>query len=63
VKGSYSAYKVGQYTKFAGTEGERVGNLHFCGEHTSFEAQGYLEGAAETGLRAAREVLMDLGVG
>ena len=42
--GSYSAYKVGQYTKFAGAEAERFGNLHFCGEHTSLDAQGYMEG-------------------
>lgn len=55
--GSYSFWKVGQYTRFAGVEGEREGNCHFAGEHTSIDAQGYLEGAVESGERAAREVL------
>jgi monoamine oxidase len=61
TRGSYSFWKVGQYTKFAGIEGEQEGNVHFCGEHTSIDAQGYLEGAVETGERAAAEVLSDLG--
>src|SRR5262249_26891020 len=30
--GSYSYYKVGQLTLFAGAEGERSGNCHFAGE-------------------------------
>jgi monoamine oxidase len=30
--------------------------VHFCGEHTSTEAQGYLEGAVESGERVAREI-------
>lgn len=53
---SYSFWKVGQYTAFAGVEGEPEGNAWFCGEHTSQDAQGYLEGAVETGERAASEV-------
>ncbi len=59
--GSYSAYKVGQFTSIAGAEIERVGNLHFCGEHTSLDAQGFMEGAALTGAMAAAEVADDLG--
>ena len=34
----------GQYTSFAGYEGVREGNVHFAGEHTSYEFQGYMEG-------------------
>jgi monoamine oxidase len=45
-----------------GVEGERVGNLFFAGEHTSLEAQGYMEGGCETGQRAAAEILQDLGL-
>jgi monoamine oxidase len=60
--GSYSAYKVGQFTTIAGAEIERVGNLHFCGEHTSLDAQGFMEGAALTGAMAADEVAGDLGL-
>jgi monoamine oxidase len=60
--GSYSYYRPGQYTRFAGAEGEAVDGCHFAGEHTSIAAQGYLEGAVESGERAAREVLAGLGV-
>ena len=62
TRGSYSAYRVGQYTTIAGAEIERVGNVHFCGEHTSLDAQGFMEGAALTGAMAADEVAEDLGV-
>jgi monoamine oxidase len=63
TKGSYSYWKVGQYTKFAGVEREREGraqNCHFAGEHTSVDFQGYLNGAVETGQRAANEVIAAL---
>jgi monoamine oxidase len=59
--GSYSYFRVGQYQRFAGAEGEAVGSCHFAGEHTSIDAQGYLEGAVESGERAAREVLAAVG--
>ena len=55
--GSYACYLPGQ-AAWSGTEGEPVGNLHFCGEHTSENFQGYMEGAAESGERAATEVLV-----
>jgi monoamine oxidase len=60
TKGSYSYWKVGQYTKFSGMEKVRQGNCHFAGEHTSQDSQGYLNGAVETGERAADEILGDL---
>ncbi|MCA2967502.1 MAG: FAD-dependent oxidoreductase [Acidobacteriaceae bacterium] len=56
TRGSYSYWKPGQYQSFAGVEGESEGACHFCGEHTSLDFQGYLNGAVETGERAAREV-------
>ncbi len=57
--GSYSFWKVGQYQAFAGVERERSGRCHFAGEHTSVDFQGYLNGAVETGQRAASEILAD----
>jgi monoamine oxidase len=60
IRGSCSFWKVGRYTKLAGVERERQGNCHFAGEHTSIDFQGYLNGAVETGERAADEVLGDL---
>jgi monoamine oxidase len=41
-------------------EGEPVGNLYFAGEHCSADFQGYMEGAAETGVNAAMMVLKAL---
>jgi monoamine oxidase len=60
TKGSYSYWKVGQYTKFAGAERQPEGNCHFAGEHTSIDFQGYLNGAVESGERAAGEILAAL---
>jgi monoamine oxidase len=53
---SYSFYKVGQYTTFGGYEGARQGGVLFCGEHTSIDFQGFMEGAASEGRRAGRQV-------
>jgi len=55
--GSYSCWKVGQYTGFAGYEGVPQGNIHFAGEQTSLNFQGYMEGGAREGIRAANEVI------
>jgi len=49
---------------FAGYEGvaepyneEQTGNCHFAGEHTSFMFQGYMNGAVESGIRVANEIM------
>jgi monoamine oxidase len=60
TKGSYSYWKVGQYTKFAGAEREQQDGCHFAGEHTSIDFQGYLNGAVESGERVAGEILSTL---
>jgi monoamine oxidase len=60
IQGSYACYKPGQYTTIAGLEGQRAGNMLFAGEHTSRSARGYMEGAVESGERAARTILADL---
>jgi monoamine oxidase len=57
TKGSYSYWKVGQYTRFAGAERQQEGACHFAGEHTSIDFQGYLNGGVESGERAAGEIL------
>jgi monoamine oxidase len=57
---SYSYWRVGQYHTIGGYEGVRQGNVHFAGEHTSVDFQGWMEGGAITGVRAAGEVLADL---
>ena len=60
--GAYSYWRVGQYTRFAGSEYLRSNNCHFCGEHTSIDSQGYLNGAVATGQSVAADVLADLKV-
>jgi monoamine oxidase len=55
--GSYSYYRVGQYQEFGGAESDIEGAVHFCGEHTTQDFQGYLNGAVFTGERVAGEVL------
>jgi monoamine oxidase len=59
--GSYTCYKPGQYSTLADSVATPVGNLFFAGEHTSAEFNGYMEGAAESGERAAKEVLAKIG--
>lgn len=61
AKGSYACYRPGQWA-FFGTERTPVDNLHFAGEHTSEDYQGYMEGGAESGARAAMEVAEALGL-
>ncbi|HLY07035.1 MAG TPA: NAD(P)/FAD-dependent oxidoreductase [Rhizomicrobium sp.] len=56
LRGAWSQYNIGQYTGFGGVEKRREGNIHFAGEQTSPEFQGYIEGAVRSGLRAAREI-------
>jgi monoamine oxidase len=54
---SYSYWKPGQYTGFSGYEGVRQGNIHFAGEQCSINFQGFMEGGAQEGQRAANEIL------
>ncbi len=61
LRGSYACWRVGQYTHFAGYEGTRQGPIHFAGEHCSLEFQGFMEGAAREGARAAQEIVQDVG--
>jgi monoamine oxidase len=51
---SYSYWKVGQYTQFSGYEAAPQGGVYFCGEHTSTDFQGFMEGGASTGKDTAK---------
>jgi monoamine oxidase len=61
TRGAYSYYQVGQYTTLCGEERIPQQNVHFCGEQTSIKWQGYIDGAVESGERAAREILHNRG--
>lgn len=58
-QGSYAVLNPGQYSQFWGTGpiAECNGQLLFAGEHTSMDFQGFMNGAYESGLRAARQIL------
>jgi monoamine oxidase len=62
TQGSYTCNHPGYFTTIAGNEGKPVGNLYFAGEHTNsfYDWQGFMEGAALSGLDAAAQLLADL---
>ncbi|GMU40758.1 MAG: hypothetical protein AMXMBFR23_16240 [Chloroflexota bacterium] len=53
---AYSYYRPGQYSAFGGYEAVPQGRIHFAGEHTTQDFQGYMEGGAITGVAAGTEV-------
>ncbi|QSQ18903.1 FAD-dependent oxidoreductase [Pyxidicoccus parkwayensis] len=59
TRGSYTAYRPGQFTSICGNEGKPVGNLYFAGEHANsfYEWQGFMEGAALSGKDTAAAIL------
>ncbi len=57
--GIYSSWKPGQVTRYASTIAAPHGNIFFAGEHTAMLNRG-MEGAMESGERAATEALARL---
>jgi monoamine oxidase len=57
--GDWVIWQPGQVRDFAQAVGQPHGNIHFCGEHTAMSNRG-MEGAMESGERAAQEVLAKL---
>ncbi|WP_028815600.1 flavin monoamine oxidase family protein [Streptomyces flavidovirens] len=55
--GAYSYWPVGYLHRYAGYEGTPQGNIHIGGEHCSYDFQGFMEGGATEGERAARQVI------
>lgn len=53
--GAYSAWAPGQVSDFWTAVRKSYGRVHLAGEHTA-KLCGYMEGALESGLKAAREV-------
>ncbi len=60
-KGAYTANQPGYFTTIEGNPAKPVGNLYFAGEATDsfYNWQGFMEGGALSGLRAASEVSND----
>jgi monoamine oxidase len=60
VRGAYSYYRVGQAASYGQLARAPEGRFLFAGEHTSIANIGFLDGAVETGERAARRLLRRL---
>ena len=60
--GSYTSNPPGYFTRWEGRVGLPVGNVFFGGEHTDsfYEWQGFMEGACNSGIRAAGDLLDSL---
>lgn len=54
ARGSYSNYRVGEFVRFAGKEGQNEGMIFFAGEHCSSAFRSTMNGALESGIKAAR---------
>lgn len=55
ARGSYAYFAPGQNTTIREWLSKPVGRIHFAGEHTAVW-QGYMNGAVESGFRAAKEI-------
>jgi monoamine oxidase len=55
--GAYSYWTPGYMQRYSTAEAPPVGAIHFAGEHTSSSFQGYIQGGAEQGQRAANEIV------
>ena len=55
-RGAWAYFRPGQITRFAAAMGASHGRIRFCGEHLGRTSRG-MEGAMESGLRAAREII------
>ena len=57
AKASYACFRPGQFTSLEGAQSEPAGRIRFAGEHCSYDFQGFMNGAAETGRLAAEDIL------
>jgi monoamine oxidase len=59
-RGCYVAHTApGTITAFGETIREPCGRIHWAGTETATEWTGYLDGALQSGIRAAKEILLD----
>ncbi|MGW1772460.1 flavin monoamine oxidase family protein [Streptomyces sp. NPDC002104] len=58
--GAYSYWPTGYLHRYAKYEGTAQGRIHIGGEHCSYDFQGFMEGGATEGERAAKEVITAL---
>ncbi|GAA2780049.1 NAD(P)/FAD-dependent oxidoreductase [Saccharopolyspora taberi] len=56
-KGLWSTFRAGQFAKYEIAVGEAEGRVHFGGSHTARRWRTFIDGAIESGKRAAAEIL------
>ena len=56
ARGGWAWFRAGEINRFAAGMGRPHGPIHLCGEHLARTARG-MEGAMESGERAARDIL------
>jgi monoamine oxidase len=61
TRGAFALFQPGQQTEFMPYIAAPEGRVHFAGEHTTLK-HAWIEGAIESGVRAAREVAEALAV-
>jgi len=59
-KGLWPVFRPNQLTRYLAGLQQQEGRLFFCGSETANGWNGFIDGAIESGLRAAREVLQTL---
>jgi len=57
--GAYSYWTPGYCERYCTAERLAVRPIHFAGEHCSQDYQGYIQGGADEGIRAAAEIVAD----
>lgn len=62
ARGDYAWFRPGQVRAFLPHIAAAEGRIHFAGDHTSTRP-GWMQGALDSGIRAAREVMVALGDG
>ena len=56
-RGTWATFGAGQFAKYEVAVGEPEGRLHFGGSHTARRWRAFIDGAIESGKRAAAEIL------
>lgn len=62
TQASYAFPAPGEITRLGPRLLDGLDRLHFAGEHTSYAFIGYMEGALQSGLRAARQIASKDGI-
>lgn len=62
ARGTWAMYRPNQYTRYLGALGEREGNVFFASGDSAHGWKGFIDGAIESGSRAAHQAITRLGI-